>query len=240
MDKSYSFISESIPMIILCGVAILFVMVQSVLFFKTAWKRAIEIDIPLEERKQIVKSSAIFSIVPSLPIIISYMILLPALGTYFPWLRLSVIGSATYETMAANMAATAFGYESLNAADFPPQVYVTIMWAVTLGIILSSMSVLILKSYDKKMLKVSSSKNSFGALIAPIMFMCLMATFSAPYLINFKNIVGMITLISSAGSMFLLDKASKKFKPLKEFSFSLSMIAGMASACIVSSIMGGI
>ena len=43
---------------------------------------------------KVVKSSALFSVVPSLPIIISYMILMPVLGKFFAWLRLSVIGSA--------------------------------------------------------------------------------------------------------------------------------------------------
>ena len=31
--------------------------------------------------------------------------LVPLLGRYFPWLRLSVVGSATYETMVANVGA---------------------------------------------------------------------------------------------------------------------------------------
>lgn len=240
MSDKYSFISNSIPMIILCGTAILFVMIQSVIFFKVAWKRADEVGISVEDRKKIVKSSAIFSIVPSLPIIISYMMLLPALGKFFPWLRLSVIGSATYETMAANMAATSFGYESLNSSNFTPDVYVTIMWAVTLGILLSSLSVLILKKYDRKMLSISSNKNSFGALMGPIMFMGLMATFAAPYVVDLKNTVGIITIIVSAGSMLILEKLSLKFKPLKEFSFSISMIAGMAAACIATNLMGGV
>lgn len=240
MSEKYSFISNSIPMIILCSIAIILVMIQAVIFFKLSWKRADEIGISVDDRKKIVKSSAIFSIVPSLPIIISYMMLLPALGKYFSWLRLSVIGSATYETMAANMAATAFGYESLNSANYPPDVYVTIMWAVTIGILLSSLSVLILKKYDKKMLSISNNKNSFGSVIGPIMFMGLMATFAAPYIVDFKNTVGIITLMVSAGSMYILEKLSVKFKPLKEFSFSISMIAGMAAACIATSLMGGI
>ena len=65
------------------------------------------------------RSSAIFSIIPSLPIIVSYLLLVPALGRYFPWLRLSVVGSAVYETMVANMAAEAFGLESITAGEIP-------------------------------------------------------------------------------------------------------------------------
>lgn len=240
MGDSYSFISNSTWMAILCGIVICFVMVQSVLFFRAAWKRSGEIGISGPDRKKIVKSSALFSIVPSLPILISYVILMPALGRFFPWLRLSVIGSATYETMAANMAVTAFGYDSISSGNFSPETYATIMWAVTLGIMLSSLAVLILKKYDRKMQSLSAGNKKLGTMITSVMFLGMMATFSAPYIVDFKNVVAMFTIIVSAGSMYLLEKATKKWRSLKEFSFAVSMIAGMAGACVLSNLMGGI
>lgn len=121
-------------MAVLCGAAILFVLVQSALFFRMAQKRALELGITSSDIKKVVKSSAIFSVIPSLPIIISYMILLPALGKFFPWLRLSVIGSASYETMAANMAVTSYGFAGLGVSNFTPEVYGAIAWVVTLGL----------------------------------------------------------------------------------------------------------
>lgn len=240
MGDSYSFIANSGWMAILCGIVIIFVMVQSALFFRAAWRRSEELGIDKEARKKIVKSSAVFSIVPSLPILISYVILMSALGRFFPWLRLSVIGSATYETMSANMAVTAAGYDSISSGNFTPDTYVMIMWAVTLGIMLSSLAVLILKRYDKKMQSLSSNNKRLGTMITSVMFLGMMATFSAPYIVDYKNITALVTIIVSAGSMFLLDKASKKWKPLKEFSFAISMVAGMASACIASNVIGGI
>ena len=87
MDKLYSYVANSPVMFIFCALAILVVLVQAVIFFRTAWKRALEMGFTKGELMKVVKSSAIFSIVPSLPIIISYMILLPALGKFFPWLR---------------------------------------------------------------------------------------------------------------------------------------------------------
>ncbi len=95
-----------------------------------------------EELKKVVVSSSIFSIVPSLPIFISYMLLVPALGKYFPWLRLSVIGSASYETMSADMAAKAYGYSGISSANFTSDVFAAITWTVTFGILLSNLSVL--------------------------------------------------------------------------------------------------
>ncbi len=95
-----------------------------------------------EELKKVVVSSSIFSIVPSLPIFISYMLLVPALGKYFPWLRLSVIGSSSYETMSADMAAKAYGYSGISSANFTSDVFAAITWTVTFGILLSNLSVL--------------------------------------------------------------------------------------------------
>lgn len=239
MGEAYSFIANSSIMAILAGLAISFAMVQSVLFFRMGYKRAIELGFTVADIKKIVKGSAIFSIIPSIPIIISYMVLLPALGKFFPWLRLSVIGSATYETMVANMAVTSFGFEGLGAASLTPEVYGSIMWVVTLGMMISSLSVLILKRYDGKMKELREDKDSFGALVGPIMFLGMMATFAAPYLVNFSNPVSMITLLVSAGSMIILDKLSQKYKSLKEFTFSLSMVFGMVSASLATMIIGG-
>lgn len=226
-------------MAVLCGAAILFVLVQSALFFRMAQKRALELGITSSDIKKVVKSSAIFSVIPSLPIIISYMILLPALGKFFPWLRLSVIGSASYETMAANMAVTSYGFAGLGVSNFTPEVYGAIAWVVTLGMLLSSLSVLVLKKYDNKMKAISSDKNSFGAMVGSIMFMGMMATFSAPYLVDVSNPVSITTIVVSAGSMILLDKLSNKLEALKEFAFSISMVLGMVSACIIANVMGG-
>ncbi len=240
MSPNYSFISNSSIMFILAGIAIFFAMVQCVIFFKMAYKRAMELGFTKSDIVKVVKSSAIFSIVPSLPIILSYMILLPALGRFFPWLRLSVIGSAVYETMVADMAVKSYGYESLAKANFTPDIYGAIMWVATLGIMLSGMTVLILRKYDNKMKELTSKKDGMGAMIGPIMFLGMMATFSAPYLIDVTNVVTLSAVVISAASMLILEKVSEKVQWLKEFAFSLSMIFGMIAASTAANLIGGI
>ncbi len=128
-------IANSATMAILCGITILIVLLQPILFITVAFKRGKELGMTDTEMKESARSSAIFSIIPSLPIIVSYLLLVPSLGRYFPWLRLSVVGSATYETMVANMAANAFGLESISVADIPVEVFVCILFVVTIGIL---------------------------------------------------------------------------------------------------------
>lgn len=237
MDKLYSHVANSPAMAIFCGLAILVVLVQAAVFFRVAWKQALEMGLSKADLMKVVKSSAVFSIVPSLPIIISYMILLPALGKFFPWLRLSVIGSATYETLAANMAVTSFGFDSLGSADFSPDVFGSLLWVVTLGVFLSSLSALLLRRFDSKMQSVTTNPNSFGKVIPNIMFLGMMATLSAPYLADVANIPSMAAIVVSALVMIGLNAVGKRAPVLKEFAFSLSMIAGMAAACLITAIL---
>ena len=237
MDKLYSFVANSSVMAIFCGLAILVVLVQAVIFFRIAWKQALQLGFTKSDLMKVVKSSAVFSVVPSLPIIISYMILLPALGKFFPWLRLSVIGSATYETLAANMAVTSFGFDSLGSADFSPDVFGSLLWVVTLGVFLSSMSALLLKRFDVKMKSVTENPSSFGKVIPNIMFLGMMATLSAPYLVDVGNFPSVAAIVVSAAVMIGLNAVGKQYPTLKEFAFSLSMIAGMASACLVTGLL---
>ena len=77
--------ANSSVMFFICGLAIIVVLVQAAIFFRAAWKEAIRIGFTKADLLKVVKSSTVFSIVPSLPIIISYMILLPARnGQGFP------------------------------------------------------------------------------------------------------------------------------------------------------------
>jgi hypothetical protein len=214
--------------------AISVVIVQAIVFFKVAWKQALKLGYTRNDLLKVVKSSAVFSIVPSLPIIISYIILMSVLGKYFAWLRLSVIGSAAYETMAASMAASAFGYTSLGSADFSLDVFGSVMWVVTLGVFLSSMVALFLKKYDKKMRAITSKAGGFGAAVPGIMFLGMIATLAAPYLIDVTNIPSFGAIVVSAASMIGLSVLGKKHKTIKEFAFSLSMLAGMVAACLIT------
>ena len=65
MRDSCSFISNSNIMFILCLSAIIFVMIQVIIFFRMAWKRAAQLGFKTKDLKKVVKSSAVFSIIPS-------------------------------------------------------------------------------------------------------------------------------------------------------------------------------
>ena len=228
-------IANGSAMAILCGITILIVLLQPVLFIIAAVRRAKELNMPKEELKEAAVSSAAFSVIPSLPIIISYLILVPSLGRYFPWLRLSVVGSAVYETMAANMAAEAFGLESITVPNIPADVFVCIVFVVTVGILGGNIfSVLFLKTYDKRVEAIKGKNAMLVPLITTAMFLGLYGTMAAPYITDFANLPAITAILAAGIAALALGQAAKRFKKLKEFTFPLSMIVGMLASCVVN------
>ncbi len=235
---SHLTVANSSAMAILCGITILIVLLQPVLFVMAALKRAKELNMSREEIKQAATSSAVFSIIPSLPIIISYLLLVPALGRFFPWLRLSVVGSAVYETMVANMAAEAFGLESITSGDIPADIFIGIVFVVTIGILGGNIfNVLFLKTYDKKVEALKTKNASLVPMITTAMFLGLYGTMAAPHLTNFSSIPAISAIFVAGISALVLGKVAVRFKKLKEFAFPLSMIIGMLASCVVNAVL---
>ncbi len=230
--------ANSSVMAVLCGITILIVLLQPILFLAAAVKRGKELNMTKEEMKNAAVSSAVFSIIPSLPIIISYLILVPSLGRYFPWLRLSVVGSASYETMVANMAAEAFGLESITVENIPLDVFVSIVFVVTIGILGGNIfNVFFLKTYDKKVEKIKGENAALVPMITTAMFLGLYGTMAAPHLTNFSSIPALSAILVAGIAALLLGKLSAKVKRLKEFSFALSMVIGMLASCVVNAML---
>lgn len=230
--------ANSSVMAVLCGITILIVLLQPILFLAAAVKRGKELNMTKEEMKNAAVSSAVFSIIPSLPIIISYLILVPSLGRYFPWLRLSVVGSASYETMVANMAAEAFGLESITVENIPLDVFVSIVFVVTIGILGRNIfNVFFLKTYDKKVEKIKGENAALVPMITTAMFLGLYGTMAAPHLTNFSSIPALSAILVAGIAALLLGKLSTKVKRLKEFSFALSMVIGMLASCVVNAML---
>ncbi len=87
---------------VLGGVIALLVLVMSLFFIKKSMKRAKEIGMDRAIIKETIRNSAIFSIVPSIPIVVGVGILMQYLGLAIAWIRLEVIGALQYEIIAMN------------------------------------------------------------------------------------------------------------------------------------------
>ena len=222
-------------MAILCGITILIVLLQPIIFMRVALKRGKELGMTNKEMMEAARSSAIFSIIPSLPIVASYLLLVPSLGRYFPWLRLSVVGSVTYETMAANMAAEAFGLESIAVPNISADIFVCILFVVSIGILGGNIfNIFFLKMYDKKIEAFKHRNAKIVPLMITAMFLGLYGTLATPHITNTSSVPAVAAIVIAGITAIVSSKLSERYKAMKEFTFPISMIVGMLGACIVN------
>ncbi len=120
---------------IIAGVLVAVVLGQSIFFLVKALKRSKAIGMDQAKLRKTMLSAAIFTIAPAIAIVISIMVLSKTLGLPLPWLRLSVVGSMSYETVAANNALTAMG-QTLGAGNLNAQQYVNVLLVMTISIMM--------------------------------------------------------------------------------------------------------
>ena len=121
---------------VLAGLLVAVVLGQSVYFLLKAWKRSKELGMDQTKIKKTVKTAAIFTVAPAVAIVISVMTLSQTLGLPLPWLRLSVVGSMSYETIAASNALEAMGQSLGSGAALTAQQYVNVLLVMTISIML--------------------------------------------------------------------------------------------------------
>lgn len=127
MQKSYAVI------FVLGGLIAVSIIAMSIFFIIKAMKRAKAIGMDKSVVWETVKNSAIFSIVPSIPIVIGIGIMMQYLGLAIPWIRLTVIGALQYELIAMDTAEKALS--SINSNYNPQMLIATAVIVMTLSIV---------------------------------------------------------------------------------------------------------
>ena len=151
---------SSTALYLIAACVILFVLAQSVFFLVKAWKRGKELGIESKKLKNSITSSALFTIPSALSVLATVIALAPALGLVVPWVRLSVLGNITYETVAATEAINAFGITTgISEAITDPEVFAGVAWVMTLGICFSLVILpFVAKPLHKKFLNAGKKK----------------------------------------------------------------------------------
>ena len=237
---------NSVPMYAICGGIIAFVAVVCVIFLVRAYRTGKAIGMDTTKMKRTIISSATFSLLPSVGILLGVIALSGSLGTPWPWLRLSVIGALHYETQVAQAAAEQVGLSTLSAAEMTPRAFSTIALLMSIGIIWGMvMSVFLNKKYTKKLTSdKKSGKPGFGDMAMTAMFIGLVSTYMGRYIGGFVSENGLFTFngdyiplivlavsaLVMAGFVYLIEK--KKQAWVDSFSIAGSMIAGMLAAVL--------
>jgi hypothetical protein len=236
---NYLEVANGSLMFFLCFAVVAFVLLQAVLFIRVAWRRGTELGIDQTVMKKAMTNAAVFSVVPSLPIVVMLTVLSLNLGKYFPWLRLSVVGSAAYESMAADMAAKAAGLSGFTDPGFNLSIFTMAMWVMSVGIIWGIVfNIFCMKSLDKFSKKAKASNNQFIPIFSGALFVGMVSLMSAPYVTNTQNVTAIVSFISSAVAVVICGKAAKaaQIRAIDEFSLPISLIVGMAAAIIYTNV----
>ncbi len=236
-------------MYLICGGIILFVAIVCVIFMVRAYRAGIAIGMDKTKMKRVISSSATFTILPSVGILLGVIALSGSLGTPLPWLRLSVIGALHYETQVAQGAAESIGLSGLNIAEMTPEAFTTIALLMSFCIMWGMLfSVLFNKRYLKRLGGSKSSGSSaggFGDKAMTAMFIGLVSAYLGSYIGSFVSGKGLLTfqgnwlpiivaIASGAAMAFFIWLAEKKKATwVESFSIAGSMLIGMAVAVII-------
>ena len=238
---------NSLPVYAVCGGIIAFVAVICAVFMVRAWRAGIALGMDRGAMRRVITSSATFSLLPSVGILLGVIALSGSLGTPWPWLRLSVIGALHYETQVAQAAAEQVGIRSLSASEMTVEGFTTIallmsvciMWGMVLSIFFN-------KRYLNRLRGgKAASSGGFGDKAMTAMFIGLICAYIGSYIGGFLSGGGLLTfsgdwtpLVTAAVSglvmaAFLYFSEKKGLVWLESFSIAGSMILGMDAAVLV-------
>ncbi len=163
---------------VMAGILVAVVLAQSVYFLVKALRRSKQLGMDQAKIKKTIGAAAIFTIAPAVAIVISVITLSKKLGLPLPWLRLSVVGSMSYETVAANNALSAM-HQSLGAAQaLTAQQYVNVLCVMTISIMLGIWLVpLIGKKLQSGMSSLSNRDAKWADTFSNALFIGMIAAF---------------------------------------------------------------
>ena len=237
---------------ILAGILIAAVLGQSVFFLLKALKRSRQLGMDQTKIKKTIKTAAIFTIAPAVSIVISVITLSKSLGLALPWLRLSVVGSLSYEAIAASNALGAMGLELGKVSSLSAQQFVNITLVMTVSIMVGIWLVpVISKKLLGGMSKLEAKDKKWSEIFQNAMFIGMIAAFLGFVFCDFSmlwnpaegiaptaGLIPVCVMGVSALVMVVLGLAMKKWKWLGDYALPISLIVGMASAIPITAWLG--
>ena len=236
-----------------------YLLVAAILGFMTAlcavfliksYRAGIAIGMDPKVLKKTITSSATFTLLPSVSILLGVIALSGTLGVPFSWLRLSVIGALQYELNVAEIAAQSTGIGGLQVHLLNQEAFSTIALVMTIGILGGIFCcIFFLKGYLQKLQSKPKSepaegeeaKPGFGAHATTAMFVGLCAAYIGSYVGKaipregsdiMPLIVAIVAAIAMAGFEYLVQKKGKE--QLESFSLAGAMLIAMAAAVVLS------
>lgn len=233
----------------LAGLIVAVVLAQSVFFLVKAWRRGREIGMGEDKLKRVAVTAGVFTIAPAVAIVISVITLAKDLGLPLPWLRLSVVGSLSYETIAATNAESAMGLTFGQVSALTASQYVTIAAVMTVSIMLGIWLVpLIGKKLLNGVISLENRDKKWGDIFSASLFIGMISAFLGYVFCDFgvvfkgdsSGLIPPLVMLVSALVMGIAGLAVKKLKWrwISDYALPISLVLGMASAIPITAWLG--
>lgn len=234
---------------VIAGIIVAIVVAQSIYFLVKAWRRGIAIGMGKEKLKHVAITAAIFTIAPAVAIVISVITLAKDLGVPLPWLRLSVVGNLSYETIAATNAESAMGLKFGSVSALSAQQYVTIASVMTLSIMVGIWLVPVIgKKLQSGMINLENRDKKWSDIFSASMFIGMISAFLGFVFCDFSTVFhgdtsGLIApcvMAVSAAIMAVAGILVKKYhwRWISDYALPVSLVLGMASAIPITAWLG--
>ena len=230
---------------LLVALILAFITIMCAVFLIKSYRAGIKIGMDKKILRKTITSSATFTLLPSISILLGVIALSGTLGVPLSWLRLSVIGALQYELNVAEIAAQSVGLSGLQLSELNMGAYVTITLVMTAGILGGIFCcIFFLKKYLGKVQsapkKENSGKPGFGAHATTAMFVGLCAAYIGSYIGKaipregsyiMPILVAIIAALVMAVFEYFINKKGKAV--LENFSLAASMLIAMAAAVVI-------
>lgn len=226
-------IANSIPMWIACGIPVMLVVLQAVVFGKNAYGAGKKMGLTDKQLKGAVKSSAITSIGPSVVILSGMLSLLITVGGPMAWMRLSLIGSVMFESVAAGIGTQAVGV-TLGTDAMTDTAFGMAVWTMILGsigwVLFATFSA---DKMEKIQTKLSGGNAAMMTTIASAAIIAVFSAFSANNLVRMDkaSVACVIGGVFMGVLMTIAEK--KKVKWLNEWALTISILGGMIITALI-------
>ena len=231
---------------VLAGILVAVVLGQSVYFLVKALRRSKEIGMDQTKIRKTIKTAAVFTIAPAVSIVISVITLSKSLGLPLPWLRLSVVGSLSYEAIAASNAVSAMGLELGKIDNLTAQQFVNITLVMTISFLVGIWLVPVIgKKLLGGMSKLENRDAKWADIFQNAMFIGMISAFLGYVFCDFSRLwapvegfsptsglIPVCVMAVSALVMVVCGVLMKKFKWawINDYALPISLVLGMASA----------
>ena len=234
---------------VVAGFAVAVVLAQSVFFLVKAWRHGLEIGMDKSKLRRTARSAAVFTIAPAAAIVISVITLSKDLGVPLPWLRLSVVGNLSYETIAATNAESAMGLTFGQVSALSARQYVTIAAVMTVSIMVGIWLVPVIgEKLLNGMINLEKRDKKWGEIFSTSMFIGMISAFIGYVFCDFsgvfrgetRGLIPVFVMLAAAAVMTVLGLASRKngLRILADYALPVSLIAGMAAAIPLTAWLG--